>query len=76
MRNMKENRGITGCPQDRVENTLAGCSHQAEWKKYKLDHSHSSLLGVKRMLQKPEEVVVIAWVKFDRAESHLPATFL
>jgi hypothetical protein len=104
---------IRDCPRDRVENTLACRSHQAEWKKYKLDHSRSSLLGVKRMLQRPEERnawqpglrrtvqphdddedvivprhnyfgaarfycvetitapcgVVIAWVKFDRAES-------
>ena len=37
------------------ENTLACRSHQAEWKKYKLDHSRASLLGVKRMLQRPEE---------------------
>ena len=104
---------IRGCPRDRVENTLACRSHQAEWKKYKLDHSRASLLGVKRMLQRPEERnawepglrrtaqphdadddviiprnnyfgaarfycvetitapcgIVIAWVKFDRAES-------
>jgi hypothetical protein len=46
---------ICDCPEDRVENTLACHSHQAEWKKYKLDHSRSSLLGVKRMLQRPEE---------------------
>jgi hypothetical protein len=29
--------------------------HQEEWKKYKLDHSRSSLAGVKRMIQRPNE---------------------
>jgi hypothetical protein len=46
---------IRECPRERVENTLACHPHQAEWRKYKLDHSCASLLGVKIMLQRPEE---------------------
>ena len=46
---------IRECTRERVENTLACCPHQAEWRKYKLDHSRASFLGVKRMIQRPEE---------------------
>ena len=46
---------IRECTRERVDNTLACRPHQAEWRKYKLDHSRASLLGVKRMIQRPEE---------------------
>ena len=53
---MKVDMGINAISMTaRVKNRLACHSHQAEWKKYKLDHSCSSLLGVKRMLWRLEE---------------------
>jgi len=46
---------VRDCTRDKVVNTQACVRHQQEWQKYKLDHSRSSLAGVKRMLQRPNE---------------------
>ena len=46
---------IIDCAQPRVRDSLACQAHQAAWRKYKFDHSRSSLAGVWRMLQRPGE---------------------
>ena len=46
---------IVKCRQNRIADSLACQQHQAEWRKYKLDHSRTSMSGVKRMLQRPNE---------------------
>jgi hypothetical protein len=46
---------IIDCAQPRVRDSLACQAHQAAWRKYKFDHSRSSLAGVRRMLQRPGE---------------------
>jgi hypothetical protein len=46
---------IIECAQPRVPDSLACQAHQEAWRKYKLDHSRSSLAGVWRMLQRPGE---------------------
>jgi hypothetical protein len=43
------------CARPRTHDSLACQVHQREWRKYKLDHSRSSLAGVRRMLQRPGE---------------------
>ncbi|KAF8891914.1 hypothetical protein CPB84DRAFT_1816244 [Gymnopilus junonius] len=47
---------IRDCRGTKVANTQACQCHQPEWRKYKLDHSRSTLSGVRRMLQRPEEL--------------------
>jgi hypothetical protein len=47
---------VRDCRGIKVVDTLACQRHQQEWRKYKLDHSRSSLAGVKRMLQRPNEI--------------------
>ncbi|KAF8872970.1 hypothetical protein CPB84DRAFT_1818021 [Gymnopilus junonius] len=47
---------IRDCRGTKVANTQACQRHQPEWRKYKLDHSRSTLSGVRRMLQRPEEL--------------------
>ena len=46
---------VRNCTRLKVDNTQACVHHQQEWQKYKLDHSRSSLAGVKRMIQRPNE---------------------
>jgi hypothetical protein len=46
---------VRDCTRTKVVNTQACEHHQEEWRKYKLDHSRSSLAGVKKMLQRPNE---------------------
>ena len=50
---------IIECAQPGVCNSLACQVHQAAWQKYKFDHSHSSLAGVQRMLQRPGEMNLV-----------------
>jgi len=46
---------IIKCERLKVQDSPACQVHQAAWRKYKLDHSRSSLQGVRRMLQRPGE---------------------
>jgi hypothetical protein len=46
---------IIECVRPRVHDSLACQAHQGAWRKYKLDHSRTSLAGVRRMLQRPGE---------------------
>lgn len=46
---------IRDCRNTKVTNTQACANHQREWKKHKKDHSKSTLSGVRRMLQRPNE---------------------
>ena len=38
---------VHNCRQNKFDNTQACQQHQQEWQKYKLDHSQSSLAGMK-----------------------------
>ncbi|KAF8954384.1 hypothetical protein BDZ97DRAFT_1908272 [Flammula alnicola] len=54
---LKNARGGAFCTEHEIlyGNRCPCHLHQQEWKKYKLDHSHSSLAGVKKMIQRPQE---------------------
>ncbi|KAF8966836.1 hypothetical protein BDZ97DRAFT_1639961, partial [Flammula alnicola] len=43
------------CQNTKVDGTQACRQHQSQWRKYKLEHSRSSMAGVRRMLQRPTE---------------------
>ena len=38
---------VRNCRQKKIDNTYACQRHQQEWRKYKLNHSQSSLAGMK-----------------------------
>jgi hypothetical protein len=46
---------VRDCTDTVVATTMACATHQALWKKYKLDHSSGSLAGSKRMLNRHQE---------------------
>ncbi|PPQ86498.1 hypothetical protein CVT26_008260, partial [Gymnopilus dilepis] len=48
---------VKNCNNVKIANTQACQNHQAEWKKYKAEHSRAALGGVRRRLQRPDEHV-------------------
>lgn len=46
---------IRDCQSSKVVGTQACQRHQSQWCKYKLEHSHSALAGVRRQLQRSDE---------------------
>jgi len=46
---------VKGCQNNKVAPTQACSQHKMQWDKHTHHHSHSSLTGVRRMLQRPGE---------------------
>jgi hypothetical protein len=61
---------IRDCQNTKVTNTQACVNHQREWKKHQKDHSRSTLSGVRRMLQRPNENM--PWQMASNRRPHQP----
>ena len=46
---------VRACTNNKVAGTQACEQHKPQWKKYMESHSHHNLVGVRRMLQRPNE---------------------
>ena len=47
---------ICDCVRPRIQDTEACLIYQALWEKHKKTHSYDHLMGVRRMLQRPQQL--------------------